>query len=161
MSRRDSAHPVARRASIVCDARRRRPGAAGRGRGVLPVPGVWISGAGGATRPVAPGIGYVAVRSGASIVSIVIGGNDLLYLGRRITVRVQPAVTWQALAAVDGDSLRGATPVTGSVEEQQLAHRVADGLRAHVAGAVRQGHEDVAPRPGARLRGTRLTHLFR
>ena len=115
----------------------------------------------GSTRPVAPGIGYVAIRSGAPIVPIVIGGNDLLYLGRRITVRVQPAVTWQALAALDGDSVRGASPAPGSVEERQLAHRVADGLRAHVAEAVRRAHEDVAPRPGARLRGTRLTHLFR
>jgi 1-acyl-sn-glycerol-3-phosphate acyltransferase len=115
----------------------------------------------GTTRPISPGIGYVAIRSEAAIVPIVIGGNDLLYLGRRITVRVMPAVTWQRLAALDGKAVPEASPTPGSAEERQLAHRVADGLRAHTAEAVRRAHADVVPRPGARLRGTRLTHLFR
>ncbi len=38
----------------------------------------------GTTRPISPGIAYVAMRSEARIVPIVIGGNDVLFLGRRV-----------------------------------------------------------------------------
>jgi 1-acyl-sn-glycerol-3-phosphate acyltransferase len=115
----------------------------------------------GTTRPVSPGIGYIALRSGAAIVPVVIGGNDLLYLGRRLAMRIQAPVTWRELAATDGDPVPADAPPPGTAEETRLAHRVADGLRARTAEAVRQAHEDMAPAPGARLRGTRLTHLFR
>jgi len=115
----------------------------------------------GTTRPISPGIGYIALRSGAPIVPIVLGGNDLLYLGRRITMRIQPPVTWQELAALDGRPVPATAPPPGSVGERRLARRIADGLRAHTADAVLQAHLDMAPRPGARLLGTRLTHLFR
>ena len=53
----------------------------------------------GTARPISPGIGYIALRSGASIVPVVIGGNDLLFLGRRIAVRIGEPVTWAELAA--------------------------------------------------------------
>jgi 1-acyl-sn-glycerol-3-phosphate acyltransferase len=115
----------------------------------------------GTTRAISPGIGYVALRSGAPIVPIVLGGNDVLYLGRRITMRIQAPVTWQDLAALDGGPVPDEVPVPGSAGERQLARRIAGGLRAHTADAVLQAHLDMAPRPGARLIGTRLTHLFR
>jgi 1-acyl-sn-glycerol-3-phosphate acyltransferase len=115
----------------------------------------------GTTRPIAPGIGYLAIRSGAPIVPVVIGGNDLLYLGRPIALRVQAPVTWRELAALDGAPVADEVPEPGSHEERVLAHRIAAGLRAHTAEAVLAAHRDTAPRPGARLRGTRLTRLFR
>jgi 1-acyl-sn-glycerol-3-phosphate acyltransferase len=115
----------------------------------------------GTTRPISPGIGYIALRSGAPIVPIVLGGNDVLYLGRRITMRIQPPVTWQELAALDGAPVPDMAPAPGSAGERGLARRVAEGLRAQTADAVRQAHLDTAPPAGARLRGTRLTHLFR
>jgi 1-acyl-sn-glycerol-3-phosphate acyltransferase len=118
----------------------------------------------GTARPISPGVGYIALRSGASIVPVVIGGNDLLYLGRRIAVRIGKPVTWAELAvagADDGEAARDAAPEPGSGEERRLARRVSEGFHAHTAPAVLRAHEDVAPRPGARLRGTRLTHLFR
>lgn len=115
----------------------------------------------GTARPISPGIGYIVLRSGAPIVPIIIGGNDLLYLGRRITVRILEPVTWQELAAVDGGAVPDAVPEPGSGAERHLARRVAQGLHARTADEVLRAHEDVAPPPGARLRGTRLTHLFR
>jgi 1-acyl-sn-glycerol-3-phosphate acyltransferase len=115
----------------------------------------------GTARPVSPGVGYIAVRAGASIMPIVIGGNDLLFLGRRIAIRVGEPVAWQELAALDGGVVPSDPPEPGSGEERRLARRVSEGLHALTADAVRRAHEDVAPMPGARLRGTGLTHLFR
>ncbi len=118
----------------------------------------------GTARPISPGIGYIALRSGASIVPVVIGGNDLLFLGRRIAVRIGEPVAWAelALAAVGGGKAVPSTaPEPGSAEERRLARRVAEGLHAHTAADVLLAHQGVAPPPDARLRGTRLTHLFR
>ncbi len=116
----------------------------------------------GTARPISPGVGYIALRSGAFIVPIVIGGTDLLYLGRRIAVRIGAPVTWAELAVAAGDEVVPDTaPEPGSGEERRLARRVSDGLHAHTAPAVLRAHEDVAPVPGVRLRGTGLTHLFR
>ncbi len=115
----------------------------------------------GVARPISPGIGYIALRSGAPIVPVVLGGNDVLCLGRRLLLRVRPPVTWPALAALDGAPVPPEAPLPGSAEERRLAHRVADGLRAHTAADVRAAHEAMRPPPGARLRWTGLTHLFR
>jgi 1-acyl-sn-glycerol-3-phosphate acyltransferase len=116
----------------------------------------------GTARPISPGVGYIALRSGASIVPVVIGGNDLLYLGRRIAVRIGEPVTWAELAVAGGPGpVPRTAPEPGSGEERRLARRISDGLRVHTAPAVLRAHQDVAPRPGARLRGTGLTHLFR
>jgi hypothetical protein len=70
-------------------------------------------------------------------------------------------VTWQALAVLAGGEDPEVSPEAGSMEERRLARRVAEGLRAYTAAAVLQAHDDVLPRPGAPMRGTRLTHLFR
>ena len=120
----------------------------------FPVPG-------GTARQISPGIGYVALRSGAPIVPVVIGGNDPLYLGRRIVMRVGEPLAWWDLAALDGEPVPEAVPEPGSGEERRLARRVAAGFHACTAAAVMRAHEDTEPPPGARLRGTRLTHLFR
>jgi 1-acyl-sn-glycerol-3-phosphate acyltransferase len=115
----------------------------------------------GMARPVSAGIGYLALRSGAAIVPVVIGGNDLLFIGRRIVMRAGEPVTWRELAAADGGGVPEAVPAPGSEEERRLARRVSEGLRAVTAAAVRRAHEDAAPPDGAQLRGTRLTTLFR
>ena len=115
----------------------------------------------GTARPISPGIGYVALRSGAAIVPVVIGGTDLLYLGRRIAFRVAEPVTWQDLAAADGDPVPEVAPEPGSGAERRLAYRIADGFHAATADAVLSAHLAVLPPPGTRLRGTRLTTLFR
>jgi 1-acyl-sn-glycerol-3-phosphate acyltransferase len=129
-------------------------------------------------RPIAPGLGYIALRSGARIVPIVLGGNHELYLGRRLLVRIEPALdatvlAWPEAAGSPGpdaaDSAQpGSAAVTspgelapGSREERAAAHRVADGLRALTADAVAKAHADSEPAVGARKRWTGLTTLFR
>ncbi len=115
----------------------------------------------GTARPISPGVGYVALRSETPIVPVIIGGNDLLFLGRRIALWIGAPVTWRELAAADGDAVPDVAPTPGSTDERHLARRVADGFHALTAGEVARAHEDVAPPPGARLRGTGLTNLFR
>jgi hypothetical protein len=92
---------------------------------------------------------------------VIIGGNDVLYLGRRIALRIGAPVGWRELAGLDGEQVPDVAPEPGTSAERRLARRVSAGFRAATAEAVRQAHEDMAPAPGTRLRGTRLTHLFR
>jgi 1-acyl-sn-glycerol-3-phosphate acyltransferase len=120
----------------------------------LPVPA-------GTARPIAAGLGYIALRTGAPIVPIVIGGNDVLFLGRRLVVRVQRAVGWSELAALDGEPVPASAPAPGTEEERRLAHRIADGFRAATVDGVAEAHRSVQAPPGARQWGRRLTTLFR
>lgn len=111
-----------------------------------------------ASRQVAAGLGYVALRTGASVVPVVIGGNHELYLGRRIALRVLPALDPFELAGMPAGS---PAPAPGSREERDAAHRLAEAFRATVAPAVDEAWRTVEPPPGRRKRGLRLTHLFR
>jgi 1-acyl-sn-glycerol-3-phosphate acyltransferase len=115
----------------------------------------------GVARTISPGIGYIALRSGAPVVAVVIGGNLPLYLGRRMVLRVGEPLDWRDLAAVDGSPVPDVAPSPGSREERRLADRVARGFQAATADAVRRAHEDTVPPPGRRLRWTGLTYLFR
>lgn len=111
-----------------------------------------------ASRPIAAGLGYVALRSGAPIVPVVIGGNHELFWGRRIVVRVLPALDPRTLAGLAADA---PSPAPGSREERACAHAVAEGFRAACAGAVADAWRAAEPAPGSRKRLTGLTHLFR
>ena len=112
----------------------------------------------GEARPIAPGLGYVGLRSGAPIVPIVIGGNHELFLGRRIVVRILPPTTAAELAGLDPD---GPAPAPGSRAERDAAHRAVTALHALTAAAVAAAHRAAEPAPGRRKRGLRLTTLFR
>jgi hypothetical protein len=92
---------------------------------------------------------------------VVLGGNEVLFLGRRLVLRVLPPRRWQDWAAADGATVPDMPPPPGSAEERALAHRIADGFRAATADAVRDAHLAVLPGPGARMPGRRLTTLFR
>lgn len=110
------------------------------------------------SRPIAPGLGYLALRTGAPIVPVVIGGNHELYLGRRLVLRVLPPQDARALAGIaPGDAL----PVAGSREERDAAHRIADAFRGATAIDVDAAWRVVEPTPGTRKRWLGLTHLFR
>ena len=109
-------------------------------------------------RPIAAGLGYIGLRTGAPIVPVVIGGNHELFLGRRIVVRM--------LAPLDARSLAGLAPEApppppGSREERAAAHRLAEAFHAITADALATAHLDAEPAPGTRKRGLRLTTLFR
>jgi 1-acyl-sn-glycerol-3-phosphate acyltransferase len=115
----------------------------------------------GEARPVAAGLGYIALRTGAPIVPVILGGNEVLFIGRRLVLRVLPAEPWQVWAGADGAPVPAEPPARGSAEERILAHRIADGFRAATADVVREAHLEVVPPPGTRMRGRRLTTLFR
>lgn len=112
----------------------------------------------GEARELGGGIGYVALRTGARIVPIVIGGNDELFLGRRLVLRVLPAIDGRELA---GYPRFGPVPAPGSPEERDAAHRIALGVRDLTAAAVAAAHAETVPPPGTRRIGRRLTRLFR
>ncbi len=117
-------------------------------------------------RPFGGGIGYFAVRTGAPIVPLVLGGTDELFLGRTIVLRVLPPV--RAADMLESESAREAggsrpawvPPAAGSPAERAAAHRVVAALERLVAADVAECHRVAEPAPGTarRLRG--LTHLF-
>ncbi len=109
-------------------------------------------------RQVAAGLGYIALRSGAPIVPIVIGGNDELFWGRRIVVAILPALDPRDLAGLPGDA---PMPAEGGREERDAAHRLAAAYRDRTARAVRAAQRAAEPPPGHRRRGRWLTTLFR
>lgn len=112
----------------------------------------------GTARPIAAGLGYVALRSAAPIVPIVLGGNHELFLGRRIIVRILPPMDPWVLAGLGA----GAALLTpGSHEEREAAHRLVEAFHARTAEAVAKAHLDAEPPPGHRKRGLGLTTMFR
>jgi 1-acyl-sn-glycerol-3-phosphate acyltransferase len=112
----------------------------------------------GQARPIAAGLGYVALRSGAPIVPVVIGGNHELFWGRRIVVRVLPPLDPLALAGLPSGA---PAPAPGSREERAAAHAVAESFRAATAAAVTEAWRAAEPRPGTRKRLLWLTTRFR
>jgi 1-acyl-sn-glycerol-3-phosphate acyltransferase len=113
----------------------------------------------GLARPIAPGLGYIALRSRAPVVPVVIGGSHELFLGRRLLVRIQPALDPASLAWPAGPP--EGQPAPGSREEREAAHRIADGIHAATADAVARAHADAEPPAGTRKRWRGLTTLFR
>ena len=109
-------------------------------------------------RPIAAGLGYIGLRTGAPIVPVVIGGNHELFLGRRIVVRVLAPLDARSLAGLAPDA---PLPAPGSREERAAAHRLAEAFHEATAPALAAAHLDAEPAPGTRKRGLRLTTLFR
>jgi 1-acyl-sn-glycerol-3-phosphate acyltransferase len=106
-------------------------------------------------RRLGAGVGYVALRSGAPVVLVAIGGNHELFLGRRIVVRLLPALSALELAGL------AVAPAPGGMEEREAVRRVLDGLAAACATAVAEVHDAAEPPPGTRKRARWLTTLFR
>lgn len=112
----------------------------------------------GRIRRLGSGVGYVALRNRVPIVPIVLGGNDELYFGRRIALRVLPALDSFALAGLDPAST---APAAGSPAERAAVHHLLDALAEHVAGPVAAAQAQATIGTGATHRGRFLTHLFR
>jgi 1-acyl-sn-glycerol-3-phosphate acyltransferase len=109
-------------------------------------------------RPLSPGVAYFSLRTGAPIVPLVLGGTHELFLGRRIVLRVLPAVTAMELA---GAAPGTPPPAPETPEEKAVAHRATDALHSLTAPAVADTHRSVEPPPGARRPLRWLTHAFR
>jgi len=112
----------------------------------------------GQIRRLSPGVAYFALRTGAPIVPLVIGGNDELYLGRRLCLRVLHSVTARELGGLaPGEPL----PEEGAPAERDLARRITGELETLVAGPVAEVHAAFLPPPGARKRWRWLTTATR
>jgi 1-acyl-sn-glycerol-3-phosphate acyltransferase len=105
-------------------------------------------------RPLSPGIAYFALRTGAPIVPLVIGGAHELFLGRDIILRVLEPVTARELGSLEHDA---ALPSPGTAAERELASRITKRLEAIVAEPVADVHRRAEPPPGTRKRWRWLT----
>ncbi|MEO8273250.1 MAG: lysophospholipid acyltransferase family protein [Chloroflexota bacterium] len=112
----------------------------------------------GALRRLGGGMAYVALRSGAPIVPLVLGGNDEIHLGRRIILRVLPPMDPRELAGLDPGA---PPPGPGTSAERRAAHTLTDAFGARVAADVADVHARATPPPGTPKRGRFLTRLFR
>ena len=109
-------------------------------------------------RPFGRGLAYFALRTGALIVPMVLGGTDVLFRGRRIVVRILPPVSAAELAGLDA----GAPPmVPQSRDERLAARRLTEVLQALAARHVADAYALAAPALGARRRWLWITHLWR
>lgn len=91
-------------------------------------------------RPIEPGIGYLAMRTGAPLLPMVIGGTGELYRGRRLVLRVLPATSAQELA---GRPAGAALPEPGSADERAEARHIADAFAALMAPPVVDLHVEI------------------
>lgn len=112
----------------------------------------------GELRRLGGGMAYVALRNRAPIVPLVLGGNDEIYLGRTVILRVLPARDPMALAGLAAGEQ---VPEPGSPAERRAAHRLTEAFAAAVAADVADVHARSIPAPGTRKRGRFLTTLFR
>jgi len=92
------------------------------------------------TRPIEPGFGYLAMRTGVPLVPMVIGGTGELYRGRRLILSVLPATTAQELA---GRSAATQPPEPASHAERDDARRIADAFAERLAGPVAELHAEI------------------
>lgn len=112
----------------------------------------------GQIRKLGGGLGYIALRNRAPIVPVIFGGNEELYWGRRIIVRVLPALHPLELAGLaPGTPL----PEPGSSAERAAVHRLTAALAEAVSPAVMDVHLASVPAPGTPKRGRFMTTLFR
>jgi 1-acyl-sn-glycerol-3-phosphate acyltransferase len=108
----------------------------------------------GTARPLGLGVAYFALRTGAPIVPIVLGGTHELYRGRRFRMTVLPPVTGRSLAGLaDTDQLPG----PWSPEERAAAHRVVAALHELTAGPIAAAHAATELPHGSRKRWRWLT----
>lgn len=112
----------------------------------------------GELRRLGGGMAYFALRNEAPIVPLVLGGNEQVYLGKRIILRVLPPIDPRELAGLRPDD---PLPRPGSSEERRAAHRLTEAFAARVAADVADVHARSVPPPGTPIRGRFLTTLFR
>jgi 1-acyl-sn-glycerol-3-phosphate acyltransferase len=108
-------------------------------------------------RPFGTGLGYFALRTGAPMVPLVLGGAHELFWGRRIVLRVLPPVTARSLL---GRSPDAALPEPWAPEERAAAHRIVEELHRRTVADVAECHRLAEPRAGARKPLRWLTGLF-
>ncbi len=112
----------------------------------------------GELRRLGGGMAYFALRNDAPIVPLVLGGNDELYFGRRVTLRILAPLNPRDLAGLAAGE---PPPEPGSSVERRAARLLTTAFVDAVAPAVLDVHLRATPPSGARKRGRFLTTLFR
>jgi 1-acyl-sn-glycerol-3-phosphate acyltransferase len=108
----------------------------------------------GTARPLGLGVAYFALRTGAPVVPIVLGGTDELYRSRRFRLHVLPPMTARELAGIaPGEPLPG--PWTRA--EREAVHRIVATLHAVTAEPVAAAHLAMELPPDAPKRWRWLT----
>ena len=108
-------------------------------------------------RPLGKGVAYFALRTGATIVPLVLGGTHELFRGRRIVLEVLPPLTAGELARVaPGEGL----PEPDTAAERAIVKQMTSHLHELSATAVARVHRDAEPPPDTPRRGRWLTRLF-
>ena len=108
----------------------------------------------GTARPFGSGLAYFALRTGAPIVPLVLGGTHELYLHRRFRLEVLDPVTWQDLAGVARDT---APPEPWSSAERRLVRTITLALHERTAATVAAAHRASTLPPGRHKRWAWLT----
>jgi len=108
----------------------------------------------GTARPFGSGLAYFALRTGAPIVPLILGGTHELYRGRRLRLDVLERTTWQQLAGIPPGT---PPPEPWSSAERRMAHRVTLAFHERTAAAVAAAHVATMPVPGERKRWPWLT----
>ena len=115
-------------------------------------------------RPLAWGVGYFALRSGAPVVPAVIGGTHELYLGRRVAVRfLAPIGPPGAIGPTGAAPDQGRPRVDGTTEgaDRAAAHAIVRELDTAIAPHVPELLRATEPAPGFTKRWRWLTAAFR
>jgi 1-acyl-sn-glycerol-3-phosphate acyltransferase len=108
-----------------------------------------------AARRIEPGFGYLALRTRAPLVPMLIGGTGELYRGRRLVLRVLPPTAAAELAGAAGDPL----PQRDTTDERAAARRIAESFATAMAPGVAELHHEVERRSaGDSRRWPWLTH---
>jgi 1-acyl-sn-glycerol-3-phosphate acyltransferase len=108
----------------------------------------------GTARPFGLGVAYFALRTGAPIVPLVLGGTHDLYRGRRFRLQVLPAMSARELAGLTADA---PPPEPWSPAEREAAHRIVAAFHARTVEPVAAAHLATEPPAGARKRWRWLT----
>lgn len=111
----------------------------------------------GTARPLGLGVAYFALRTGASIVPLVLGGTHELYRGRRFRLQILPAMTARERAGLATDA-----PLPGpwTPAEREAAHRIVATFHARTVDAVADAHHATEPPVGSRKRWRWLTSAW-
>jgi 1-acyl-sn-glycerol-3-phosphate acyltransferase len=108
----------------------------------------------GTARPLGLGVAYFALRTGAPIVPIVLGGTHDLYRGRRFQMEILEPVSARSLAGMEPDA---PLPEPWSSAERAAAHRIVAALHALTAEPVAAAHAATELPPGSTKRWRWLT----
>lgn len=111
----------------------------------------------GTARPLGLGVAYFALRTGAPIVPIVLGGTHELFRGRRFRLQILAPMSARDLAELP---VGAPIPEPWTQAERDAAHRIVARLHEITAGPVAEAHQATETPPGTQKRWRWLTNAW-